>query len=282
MKDSPPLRAGADAAGVVASGGGACESAADPGSIACIAPSDNDWTPAVAGCPVVMPVKTDCPIGPGAKPCPTVAGDRGLLGVAGIVGAIGPPAPGTDEPPAGIAAGDPAGTGPPLANAPALSGAGDDACAPAPGTFTAPPPPAPPLASAPELSGAGDDACAPAPEIVEPAPAPAAPRPRGLRGAEFRSSSLIWRGGGTSSVLKPCSRAQSRASPWISSASRIFCVAAMILLTAAADAFAASALHRAWIAWISANCSGTGFFDARTSSISLLPSFAISVNRLRR
>ena len=282
VNDSPPLKAGAEIAGDVANAGGACGSAAEPGSIACIAPSDNDCRPAVAGCPVVIPVKTDCPIGPGEKPCPRAAGERGAPGVAEIAGAVGPPTPGTDGLPAGIAAGDPAGTGPPLANAPALSGAGDD-CAPTPGTFSAPPPPAPPLASAPELSGDGNGACAPPPgTFSEPAPAPAAPRPRGLRGAVFRSSSVIWCGGGTSSALKPCSRAQSLASPWIPSASRIFCVAAMILLTAAADALAASALHLAWIAWISANCRGSGFFDARTSSISLLPSFAISVSRLRR
>ncbi|WP_235657808.1 hypothetical protein [Mycobacterium tuberculosis] len=30
-------------------------------------------------------------------------------------------------------------------------------------------------------------------------------------------------------------------------------------------------MHLVWIAWISANCSGNGFFDARTSSISLFP-----------
>lgn len=49
-------------------------------------------------------------------------------------------------------------------------------------------------------------------------------------------------------------------------------MAVMTLSTASRDAFAASALHLVWIAWISANCSGNGFFDARTSSISLFPS----------
>lgn len=43
-------------------------------------------------------------------------------------------------------------------------------------------------------------------------------------------------------------------------------MAVMTLSTASRDAFAASALHLVWIAWISANCSGNGFFDARTSS----------------
>lgn len=41
-------------------------------------------------------------------------------------------------------------------------------------------------------------------------------------------------------------------------------MAVMTLSTASRDAFAASALHLVWIAWISANCSGSGFFDART------------------
>ncbi|CNZ29235.1 Uncharacterised protein [Mycobacterium tuberculosis] len=59
-------------------------------------------------------------------------------------------------------------------------------------------------------------------------------------------------------------------------------MAVMTLSTASRDAFAASALHLVWIAWISANCSGSGFFDARTSSISLFPSPAMPVNRLRK
>lgn len=36
-------------------------------------------------------------------------------------------------------------------------------------------------------------------------------------------------------------------------------MAVMTLSTAPRDAFAASALHLVWIAWISANCSGNGF-----------------------
>lgn len=59
-------------------------------------------------------------------------------------------------------------------------------------------------------------------------------------------------------------------------------MAVMTLSTASRDAFATSALHLVWIAWISANCSGNGFFDARTSSISLFPSPAMPVNRLRK
>lgn len=59
-------------------------------------------------------------------------------------------------------------------------------------------------------------------------------------------------------------------------------MAVMTLSTAPRDAFAASALHLVWIAWISTNCSGNGFFDARTSSISLFPSPAMPVNRLRK
>ena len=111
-----------------------------------------------------------------------------------------------------------------------------------------------PWSSHPALAAAPRRAAAP-----EHRPAP--PARRAYRGVDESSSSLlIGRGGGTSSVLKPCSRAQVRASPWIPSASRIFCVAAMILLTAAPDAFAASALHRAWIAWISANLFGQRFF----------------------
>ena len=112
MNDSPPLRAGADIAGVASEGdaGGT-----DPGSIACIAPSDNDCRPAVAGCPVVIPVMTDCPIGPGEKPCPRAAGDRGPPGTPGAPGAIGALPPIAGAPPlSGGAAGAPAGTGPPL------------------------------------------------------------------------------------------------------------------------------------------------------------------------
>jgi hypothetical protein len=56
----------------------------------------------------------------------------------------------------------------------------------------------------------------------------------------------------------------------------------MILSTAVRLAFAASALQRVWMACISANCSDSDFFDARTSSISLFPAFAISVNLIRR
>ena len=276
--DSPPLRAGADTAGGVANGGGACGSGADPGPIACIAPSDNDWTPAVAGCPVIMPVATDCPIGPGEKPCPTAAGERGPLGVAGTVGAIGTPTAGTG----GLlrrrrgwwsswhrsSAARPAS---PYTEQPAP--AGTSACETS-ATATTSPPVAPAAGRRRRAAARGQPRAAATtrPDQCH------LPNARG----ESRSSLLIGRGGGTSSVLKPCSRAQVRASPWIPSASRIFCVAAMILLTAAPDALAASALHRAWIAWISANCSGSGFFEARTSSISLLPSFAISVNRLRR
>ena len=114
VNPSPPLRVGMDVAGVVANGGGAGVSAADPGSIACIAPSEKDCRPGTAGCPVGTPVANGCPIGPGAKPCPTVAGEKGLLGTAGTAGAIGAPVPGTDGLPTGGAAGAPAGTGPPL------------------------------------------------------------------------------------------------------------------------------------------------------------------------
>ena len=90
-----------DVAGVVANGGGAGVSAADPGSIACIAPSEKDCRPGTAGCPVGTPVANGCPIGPGAKPCPTVAGEKGLLGAAETEGAIGAPVPGRDGLPAG-------------------------------------------------------------------------------------------------------------------------------------------------------------------------------------
>ncbi len=96
VNPSPPLRVGMDVAGVVANGGGAGVSAADPGSIACIAPSEKDCRPGTAGCPVGTPVANGCPIGPGAKPCPTVAGEKGLLGAAETEGAIGAPVPGTD------------------------------------------------------------------------------------------------------------------------------------------------------------------------------------------
>ena len=185
-------------------------------------------------------------------------------------GAIGPLPPGTDGPAAaGSAAGGPAGTVPPPGPPVPTPKSRRRRRQPAVHARTA--------ATTRPARSATRARCAvghhPA-AARPPLPGPPAPPPK-ARG-ESRSSLLIGRGGGTSSVLKPCSRAQVRASPWIPSASRIFCVAAMILLTAAPDAFAASALHRAWIAWISASFSGSGFFDARTSSISLLPSFAIS------
>ena len=242
MNDSPPLNGGTDGAGVVASGG-AGGSAADPGcSIACIAPSENDCRAGVAGCPVGNPVAKGCPIGPGAKPWPRAAGERDAPGTPGAADANGAPLPATGAPPltAG-AAGDPTGT------CPVTRG-------PTPWT----PPGTPPAQASPGVAAAGGDARAPVPSTVPPGrpppasaltPLPALP-PRAPEpcAAAARSSLLICLGGGTSSVLKPCSRAQVRASPWMPSASRIFFVATMIFPTAAPEAFAASALHRAWMA----------------------------------
>jgi hypothetical protein len=228
-----PHRAGADTGGGAANGGGACGgSRAASCPIACIAPSVSDCAPAAAGCPVAIPVMNDCPIGPGSKPCPTAAGDMGALGIPGAPGAIGAPITG-GVPGAGGAVGGPDGA------------------------------PAPPRVPLPPNADVG--AAVPG----GPLPGDSGPFPRNpsLLTAccgEERSSLPIWRGGGTSSVLKPCSLAHFRASPPIPWASRIFCVAAMILSTAVRLALAASALHRAWMACTSANCSGRGFFDART------------------
>lgn len=165
----------------------------------------------------------------------------------------------------------------------------DGAGGPAPGTC------APPCQSPLTAAGAGGPA---PPPFEPPASAPchplltacegpvAPPPPEAWRHPpltpEFRSSREIVCGAATSSVLNPCSCAHVRASPPTPSASRIFCVAATILSTAVRLAFAASALQRACTANASANCSGVGFFEARISSISLLPLFAISANLLRR
>ena len=65
--NAPPL----GTVGGVASGGAACGGGADPDSIACIAPADNDCAPAPVGCPVAIPVATDAPTrakSPGQQP----------------------------------------------------------------------------------------------------------------------------------------------------------------------------------------------------------------------
>lgn len=64
-------------------GAGVCAGEAEPGSIACIAPADNDCAPAAAGCPVIIPVATDCPNDAGDMPCPAVVGDSPPPGIVG-------------------------------------------------------------------------------------------------------------------------------------------------------------------------------------------------------
>lgn len=151
---------------------------------------------------------------------------------------------------AGVVTTGAGGTGPALAcrlEAPIARGAGCEQAA-----WT-------PLPEKPPAPTDCGDARSPAPSTLPKLP-PRAPGPV----SAARSFSLIRRGGGASSTLKPLARAHVRGSSPISSASRISCMAVMTLSTASRDAFAASALHLVWIAWISANCSGNGFFDART------------------
>ncbi len=262
----PAAMVGADTTGGAVMGGATCGGGTDPDCIAVIAPSDSECAPAAAGCPVTIPVANDCPIDVGDTPCPRAAGDSDPPGIAGAAGMPPPMAGGPAA--AGVVIGGAGGTGPALAcrlEAPIARGAG---CEPAAWTPLPEKPPAP--------TDCGD-ARSPAPSTLPKLP-PRAPGPV----SAARSFSLIRRGGGASSTLKPLARAHVRGSSPISSASRISCMAVMTLSTASRDAFAASALHLAWIAWISATCSGSGFFDARTSSISLFPSPAMSVNRLRK
>ncbi len=271
---------GADTTGGVVIAGAACGGGTDPDCIAVIAPSDSECAPAAAGCPVTIPVANDWPTDVGDTPCPRAAGDSDPPGIAG---AAGMPPPMTGGPAAGgdVTTGA-GGTGPVLPRNPvSLTGAaGGRAATTPPSDDHTPPSPRIPV-SPTDCPGSGVIS-APTPADGTP-PSPRIPRSPIAAGAESRSSLLIERGGGgTSSMSKPCSRAQLRASLPVPSASRISCVAAKILSTAARDAFAASALHRAWIACISATCSGSSFFEASTSSTSLFPASAISVNLLRR
>ncbi|BBY03533.1 hypothetical protein MSEO_40320 [Mycobacterium seoulense] len=60
--------------GGVPAGGPVSGGAPPPDSIACIAPDDNPWAPAPAGCPVAIPDANDC-ARLGEAPCPRPAGD---------------------------------------------------------------------------------------------------------------------------------------------------------------------------------------------------------------
>lgn len=278
--DSIPAAAmvGAATGGGVGSGEAVCGAGVPPDSIACIVPAVNDCAPAAAGCPVIIPVANDCPSEVGEMPCPAAAGENdppGRPGAAGMPGVIPGGVVGV-----GSVVGGPAGIGPLAACPLALTtGSGDDVGASAPVKFPRLPPP---LANPPSPATAGCDPGAPAFGASPGVPPTPVLRPPEATGDEATSSLPMGRGGSTSSTLKPWSRAHDRASAPMPSASRIFCVAATILSTAARDAFAASALHRTWIICISSTCSGSGFFELRMSSISRLPAFAISVNLPRK
>lgn len=130
---------------------------------------------------------------------------------------------------AGVVTTGAGGTGPALAcrlEAPIARGAGCEQAA-----WT-------PLPEKPPAPTDCGDARSPAPSTLPKLP-PRAPGPV----SAARSFSLIRRGGGASSTLKPLARAHVRGSSPISSASRISCMAVMTLSTASRDAFAASALH---------------------------------------
>ncbi len=270
----PAAMVGADTTGGAVMGGATCGGGTDPDCIAVIAPSDSECAPAAAGCPVTIPVANDWPTDVGDTPCPRAAGDSDPPGIAGATGGPVPMTGGVAA--GGDVTGGAVGTGPALACHPPPNATPDlVALTPLASPSALPTPPCHPV---PETADNGGAWMAP---LAPPAPPPALRHPP--PSAESRSFSLTRRGGGgASSTLKPLACAHVRGSSPISSASRISCVAVMTLSTASRDAFAASALHLAWIAWISATCSGSGFFDARTSSISLFPSPAMSVNRLRK
>ncbi|VBA60429.1 hypothetical protein LAUMK191_05513 [Mycobacterium attenuatum] len=278
--DSIPVAAmvGAATGAGVGSGEAVCGPGVAPDSIACIVPADNDCAPAAAGCPVIMPVANDCPTEVGEMPCPAAAGEKdppGRPGAAGMPGSIPGGVVG-----AGRVVGGPAGIGPLAAWPLALTtGRGDDVGASAPVKFPRLPPP---LANPPSPATAGCGPGAPAFGASPGVPPTPVLRPPEATGDEVSSSLPMGHGGGTSSTLKPWSRAHDRASAPVPSASRIFCVAATILSTEARDAFAASALHCSWIMCISSSCSGSGFFELRIFSISRSPAFAISVSLPRK
>ena len=257
---TPPLGA-VDVTGGVSTGGPAWGGVPAPDSIACIAPDDNPCAPAPAGCPVAMPDANDCAkLGEVAWPSPADDIGMALPGTPGIRGDIGPPLAGKWTPGDG-ATPCPPGTEPLPNPAPETPLLGDGASG-----AEVPPKPA---GDAPGKRPCGDGASG-----TEPPPTDGVDDPR--------SAWLIGRGEEGLSALKPFSRAQVRASPPTPSTSRIFWVAVVSLSTAFKLAFAASALQRNWTACTSATCSGSGFFDARIASISLLPVFAISANRLRK
>ena len=223
----------------------------------------------------------DWPSGPGDAPWPMAAGAIGPLGIAGIPGPTGPPAPGVGSPVPGEGAGPggPPGHDPAApANPPIPSGAAGDPCVAAFGGV--PGPLAPPLLSPPAPSGT--DAGGPLEPGTLPGLPPISPRPPALSGDESRSPLLIGVGAGASSTLKPWSRIQARALVSMPSLQRMPWVPDTIVLTAIKLAFEAAALQANWTRCIDANFASGGSFDARMSSICLLPSSAMAVNLLRR
>ena len=212
----------------------------------------------------------------GGAPCPRPAVDTGMppLWTPGTPGDTVPAPPPGNDPAVGAAAGG-AGTCPPLKPPPAPP---TTECVAGGRPPPAPPEPPPAPTTACVVPCAPPPATPPGPP--EPPPTPLGPPVPPM--TECRSSLLIGFGGDASPVSKPFARAQLRALPPTPSASRIFCVATIILSTESRLAFPASALQRTCTACISASFSGGSFFDARISLISLLPVFAMSDNRLRR